>query len=410
MILYKSTFRPTQLLQSNNIIDVLENQAALSFVMQQRGTPTTELSLRYAGKVDFDLPTTLQLMDVYQRAKKKLPYFVENQLAIDKRSYEQSTSEAVAKYKTTFIHGKTLLDMTAGIGVDSLFLAKRFDEIIAVERNTELHEMASYNVKKLGCTNIKRVDGDSHTLLNKSYDWVYIDPDRRVKNARSVALHLLEPNVLQLYDDFRKYAQNVYIKLSPLFDIEMVLRQFEDTQAIYLLAEKGEVKEVGIHLNFKQKTTFPAIHHIDVHSGFSHTSPSQQHSGEISIAESSESYSHLLLPISLVAKSKAYPYFIGSQDVYKNPSFEVFYSNEHKIEGFRAFEVLDRSTLSPKKVKQMLNSNKISQANIIIKGLKEKPADWHKKLGSRDGGNYFLFLLKSKKSEAVLGEFISSKK
>ena len=410
MILYKSTFRPTQLLQSNNIIDVLENQAALSFIMQHKGTPTADLSLRYAGKVDFDLPTTLQLLDIYQRAQKKLPHFVKNLLAIDKRSYEQSTSEAVAKYKTTFIHGKNLLDMTAGIGVDSLFLSKRFDEIIAVERNTELHELANYNLNKLGCANIKRVNGDSKPLLNKSFDWVYIDPDRRVQNIRSVALHNLEPNVLDMYDDLRKYARNVYIKLSPLFDIEMVLRQFEDTQAIYLLAEKGEIKEVGVHLNFKQKTTLPTIHHVDVYSGFFHTSTSQQYSAELSIAESSESYSHLFLPLSLVAKSKAYTYFIGEREVFKNPSFEVFYSDENQVEGFRAFKVLDRSTFSPKKVKQMLKRNEVSQANIIIKGLKDKPAVWHKKLGSRDGGNYFLFLLKSKKSEAVLGEFISSEK
>jgi hypothetical protein len=40
--------------------------------------------------------------------------------------------------------------------------------------------------------------------------------------------------------------------------------------------------------------------------------------------------------------------------------------------------------------------------NIVIKGINELPAKWHKKLGTSDGGDWFLFLLKSEDSEAIL--------
>jgi hypothetical protein len=44
----------------------------------------------------------------------------------------------------------------------------------------------------------------------------------------------------------------------------------------------------------------------------------------------------------------------------------------------------------------------IDKLNIIIKGMNESPTKWHKNLGTTDGGDWFLFLLKSGESEAIL--------
>jgi len=109
--------------QSNDIIDVLENYEATTFIDERFTDDIATLSLRFSGKTSFNITVCLQLLELYRKATHKLPFFVEHKLALDKRSYEQSTSQRVALYKSQLINGGTLLDITAGLGVDATFLS-----------------------------------------------------------------------------------------------------------------------------------------------------------------------------------------------------------------------------------------------------------------------------------------------
>ena len=166
-------------MQSNDIIDVLENKEARTFIRQNIAADTSLLSLKYSSSVGANFTVWLQLIKLLAKAKFKLPLFHEKLLALDQRSYEQATSQLVAAYKSEFIIGDTLLDITGGLGVDSMFLADSVAEIIAVEQNEDLHKMATYNIQTLGIGNITRCLGDGVSFLSKKYEWVYIDPDRR---------------------------------------------------------------------------------------------------------------------------------------------------------------------------------------------------------------------------------------
>ena len=55
----------------------------------------------------------------------------------------------------------------------------------------------------------------------------------------------------------------------------------------------------------------------------------------------------------------------------------------------------------------MLMSRDIRKVNISVKGLRDQPSVWHKKLDTTDGGEYYLLILKSKKSEAILTKIFS---
>ena len=55
----------------------------------------------------------------------------------------------------------------------------------------------------------------------------------------------------------------------------------------------------------------------------------------------------------------------------------------------------------------MLMRLDIRKVNISVKGLRDQPSVWHKKLGTTDGGEYYLLILKSKKSEAILTKIFS---
>ena len=119
-------------MQSNHIIAVLSSDEGIRFVKNNLNSDPNDLALKYAGMTSFDLKTALHLISIYKKASMKVPIISDNLLAIDQRSYEQSTSQKVAQYKANFIRGKNLLDLTAGIGIDSLYLSQNFEQIEAI--------------------------------------------------------------------------------------------------------------------------------------------------------------------------------------------------------------------------------------------------------------------------------------
>ena len=393
-------------MQSNDIIDVLESEEAATFIDTHFNDDFAALSLRFAGKTGFNITVCLQLMELYKKAKLKIPFYVSKKLGLDKRSYEQSTSQNVAVYKQGFINGDTLLDMTAGLGVDSMFLAKVFNNVKAIERNEELHKLAVYNLDKVGIGNVLRICGDSENELNRKFDWVYIDPDRRMDEKRLVALPDLEPNVLDLLPKLEDYASRVYVKLSPLFDVQEVWRKFENCESIHLIAEKGEVKEVGVVLNHTGDLLQQKLVLKDVLTFF-YKEMSRDDVAE-SLQASDKEFGNLLIPDSLVSKAKCCEYLLRDKEVGKHESFELYFGNDDHNEGFRTFNIIEKSNLSTKAITSNLKKYNVTQTNIVIKGLKDKPAIWHKKLNTRDGGNYYLIILKAAHSEAFLVKKITS--
>ena len=393
-------------MQSNDIIDVLENKEARTFIRQHIAADTSLLSLKYSSSVDPNFTVWLQLIKLLAKAKFKLPLFHEKLLALDQRSYEQATSQLVAAYKSEFIAGDTLLDITGGLGVDSIFLAGSVGEITAVEQNENLHKMAAYNIQTLGIANIARCLGDGMSFISRKYDWVYIDPDRRPDSGRSVALHLLQPNVLDLMPLLQKFATRVYIKLSPLFDIEELYRQFSGIETIHVIAQNGEVKEVGVVLRMALSENSSSIRLRDVATSFDiHLEKAPKPNWNY--MRNDDEYSFVLLPIALVAKTKSAAYFLEKIEAKKHDAFEIFFSNSEATEGFRNLKIIEKSNLNSKNIKAMLTRLGIRQVNISVKGLRDQPSVWHKKLGTKDGGEYYLLILKSKKSEAILTKIFS---
>jgi len=390
--------------QSNDIIDVLENQEAVRFMKKHVMSDLVSLSLQFSGKVTFNLAVCLQLMDVYKRARVKLPTLAGSMIAIDKRSYEQCTSEAIAKFKQEFIKGNSLLDITGGIGVDALYLAKNFNRIVVVERNERLHELAQYNNHKLGIENIERNCEDGENFISEKYDWIYIDPDRRKEEIRSVALENLEPNILELIPKLNKFSSYCYIKLSPLYDIAEVWRKFENASDVYILSEKGEIKEVGVVLNFEEQFE-KKIHLVEVTNNFRQTIG--QPVNNLTRFYSSEKFENVLLPNSLLLKSRITQFFLDKIKTNKHPLYEVYYANEPETEGFRTLRILGVTSMATRSIKKLLKANDVNQINILLKGLRDNPINWHKKLNTRDGGEFYLLLLKSEKSEALLCKLIS---
>ena len=122
-----------------------------------------------------------------QKAREKLPAWYANDALIfpPALSVEQASSEQTAQYKASLASGNRLLDLTGGMGVDSWAFAQQVKQVIYVERNEELAQLAAHNLPMLGATNISVKTGDglafltTHQSTQEKTDWIYLDPHRR---------------------------------------------------------------------------------------------------------------------------------------------------------------------------------------------------------------------------------------
>lgn len=388
-------------MQSKAIIDVLNNSEATSFIHKHMNGRVSELALQFAGKVDFNLGEVLQLIKLYKKAKSKLPLFVEHTLALEIRAYEQSTSQEVASYKARLLSGNTLVDFTGGIGVDSMFLSKSFETIDVFETNIELHLLACYNLNKLGITNVNRIAESSEKAIRKFYDWGYIDPDRRVKTNKAVALSNMEPDVMAMMPVFQKHCKQLYIKLSPLFDLAEIWKVFSNVKEVIVIAERDEVKEVGVVLswgdNSKKLKLYDVYSHFKREYSFENSS-----SPEPLIQDERLNWAYLHLANSLLTKTRMAKYELLNKNVKKHPDFLMYFSEQSSIDGFRTFRIKERSKASIKSIKKLLKKHHINQLNLIIKGSRDQPIIWHSKLKTSGGGNDYLFILLGEIKEAML--------
>ena len=182
------------------------------------------------------------------RAERKLPSYAAAQCILPPRAFEQASSEATAAHKA--IEGDTVLDLTCGLGVDSLYLSRRFRRVVALERDPLLARITSENFSRMGVANIEVVNTSAEEYLRQEglhFDWIYADPDRRSAEGRKlVLLEACSPDILTLKPLLDRVSERLCLKNSPLFDVDEALRLFPDSR-VEVLSLGDECKEILIY-------------------------------------------------------------------------------------------------------------------------------------------------------------------
>lgn len=162
------------------------------------------------------------------RAAAKLPSYAAAGCILPPLAFEQASSEACATHKR--IGGGRLLELTCGLGVDTLFLSRRFEQVVTLERSEVLAAVARENFRRLGVTNVEVVNAPAEEYLARCaehFDWLYADPDRRSADGRKqLRLEASSPDVLALLPRLKEVADRLCFKLSPLFDVDEAFRLF----------------------------------------------------------------------------------------------------------------------------------------------------------------------------------------
>ncbi len=292
-----------------------------------------------------------------QRAKSKLPSYYAVRAILPPRAYEQSSSELCAAENN--LSGTSVLDLTCGLGVDTLALSRKFSRVVSCERDEVLASITRYNLRLLGVENVTIENCSAEEYLEKTtdhFDWIFVDPDRRgEKGEKLVLLEECSPDVVALFPRIMEVADRLCIKSSPLFDTAEAERKFGNC-SVEVLSLAGECKQVNIYVDGGAPTLSAAA----VGMGCFEVDRSKADSYSFADApvESSE-YQYLTIPdVALVHSRLVAAAFAGKADVWSNNGVALSREYPENVLG-RIFKIDEIFDFGSKELKRALKGKKI---------------------------------------------------
>jgi len=401
----------SEISSKDNIPNIGFSKAELDFIQKYKDEDVTKLVLKSTQFKKLDVKKLAAQILSRQKASKKLPEWsaIEKLIFPPALSVEQCSSEATAKYKSSLISGKTLVDITGGMGVDSFYLSKNFEETHYYEQQEEVAKTALYNFDLLNAKNITVHNQDSIASLSKAeskVDWIYADPARRDANRQKVVLLSdCAPDVNFHLPALFEHTSNILLKTSPLLDIDLAAHELKSVKEIHVIGYEQECKELLFKIDktisnedFLIKAQIISPTGNVIHSvAFTRK---QEREAEI---EFSEPLSYLYEPHPAVLKAGAFKYLGIAFGVKKLAVHSHLYTSETLVANFpgRVFEIIGVCKPDAKEINSYITENK---ANLTIRNFPAKIDDLRKKWRLKEGGKFYLFattLFNQKKAVVV---------
>jgi len=338
------------------------------------------------------------------KAKNKLPtwFSLEHIYYANKLNISQTSSEVTAAYKSEIVNGDSLVDITAGFGVDTLAFSKIIKKVYHVEKNQLLSSIAKSNFEKMKLTNVAFVNTDGIDFLKqstKSFDWIYVDPSRRTDTKEKVYfLSDCEPDVTVNIDLLFSKSENILIKTGPLLDLTIGTRQIKHIKEIHIVALDNDVKEVLWVLKdgFNDE---PIIKTANIKKDTKEVFEFKQSEEKAAIPIISEPQKYLYEPNAALLKSGAFKLICSRLGVSKLHTHSHLYTSktQKKFPG-RSFEIKSITPYNKKEIQRL----GLVKANITTRNFLDSVATIRKKLKLKDGGTDYLFFTKDVKDKLIV--------
>ncbi|WP_339648121.1 class I SAM-dependent methyltransferase [uncultured Salegentibacter sp.] len=369
------------------------NDEVREFLKNNLKTTAAELALRGSSFSGISSSELAQQLIGLQKAERKLPTWFKNSQIYypPKLNLEQTSSETTAKYKASLVKGKTLIDLTGGLGIDDFYFAQNFKEVIHCELNAELSEIAAHNLKQLGRENISFKNVDSIEYLketDQNFDCIYVDPARR-DNAGGKVFRLADclPNVPANLDLLFKKTDIILIKTSPLLDLQAGISELQFVTETHIIAVNNEVKELlwllkkGDNQETKIKTLNFTKKGVEKFEGIL-----DKLTGVVAYSLPKK---FLYEPNGAIMKSGLFKEIaLQTQTSKLHPNSHLYTSEKEINFPGRKFKILDIEDYKPGLLKKKFKNLK---ANITTRNFPESVVILRKKLKIKDGGKSYLF-------------------
>ena len=291
------------------------------------------------------------------KAKAKLPSYYRSRAIIPDLAFEQSSSEMCAECKS--ISGELLLDLTCGLGVDSLHLSKRFKHVVALEKDEILAMVTRENFRRIGVTNIDVINSSAEDFLATTdlhFDWIYVDPDRRNSEGKKlVRLEDCSPNIIELMLLIKAKGNKLCIKNSPLFDVDEAFRLFGNCR-VEVLSVGGECKEVVIYVDGSK----PSLSAIALGRGTLVVNAEDVIYDLCTEPFIPSNYNYLVVPDVAIKKARLVAHHLNDRaDLFSNNGYGFAKERSEGIIG-EVFAISEISLYNPRKLKKELKGSRIT--------------------------------------------------
>jgi THUMP domain-like/Conserved hypothetical protein 95 len=384
-----------------NELDILKSAEAQHIIAEHIATDPSVFALKNKHKAAATLATQIKYL---QRSKSKLPSFYAAKAIVPPLAFEQCSSERAASAKD--FSGNKCLDLTCGLGVDSLHFSKSFQQVTSIERNNVLAETVRYNLGLMNIHNIEVLNTSAEDFVNnyigEPFDLIYIDPARRDGGGKKVFLpEDCEPNFVELLPILQKIGRKIVIKMSPLFDVDAAIRQFPNVSEIGVISVDNECKEVLLVFEneaFKEDAK-PNIFIKCFYKNqfFSFTKNAHKNNNlDVKIGEIT-TFNYIVEPDVAFYKARFLentpPQYFDPKTTILTASNGFFLSNNiENLHDFpaRIFHIEAAFTYQPKKILAYLKAEKIKALNVVQRNFPFSAADIRTALKVREGGDWFL--------------------
>ncbi|MBK9335894.1 MAG: hypothetical protein IPM98_04660 [Lewinellaceae bacterium] len=347
---------------------------------------------RYPG---VSVPAAVGQIEALRKVHSKIPAWYNTGLEFPPGlSVEQASSEQTARFKAGLFSGKTMADLTGGMGVDTYFFAQRFEQVTYVEHNPELVALARHNFGVLGAANITAIQTDAETFLNHNtahFDLLYLDPARRDGGHRRLfRLEDCAPNILEIKEKLLETADRVLIKTAPLLDLNQATGLLQSVSHIWVVSVDNEVKEV-LYLLEKSAPAFDQVPIEAVCIGetlrvFRHTRLEEQATESRYAAPQG----YLYEPDAAVLKAGAFRAFAAQLGLWKLHANTHLYTSGELVPNVpgRMFSVEAVLRYDRREVQRFLPEGR---ANIAVRNFPDSTEQVRQRLGLADGGEWYIF-------------------
>lgn len=385
------------------------NPEEKEFISQNIDSNTTKLLLQ-SKKEDIDIKFCVQQIEGIKKAKEKFPSLLENNdlLFTPKINLEQTSSEQTAKYKASlFPKESTLRDLTSGFGIDVIFFAKELKKVYYHEINYELACIAEENFKALGLNNIIVNKGNSANDIDSldKTDIIYLDPSRRDDNNNKVfLLKDCQPDIIEILPFLFDKAKTICLKLSPMLDIKLAIKEIKNIKEIHIISVKNECKELFLVLekDYEKEIEYKCID-FDANGKINEFSFTTEKS-ITRLAEKKELKmgAYIYEPNTSVLKAGGFHSLCEKFKVSKIASHSHLYISEKEIEDFPGRKFIIKTILPYNNKILKTLSTRYPKANITIRNFPQTVSEIRKRTNVKEGGDIYLFFTTNKENEKII--------
>lgn len=379
------------------------------FIEEHKNDDVRALALQAGKYGGFDFQFALRQIAGWQIARQKLPSWAATEGLVypPHLSMEQCSSELTAKYKAALCSGDSLTDLTGGFGIDCAFMSVNFQSSCYVERNEDLCKIAEHNFKKLQLPNVSVNCAEAADFLANMprADVVYLDPARRDKNGKkTVSIGDCEPDVTKLKDLLLSKAGEVWVKFSPMLDLNLALKDIPEITEAHVVAVNNECKELLLKIVQDGMRGDVKIVCANLKKAGDMELFAQNRSDEETAAclYADRPYVFIYEPNVAILKGGLYKSVSEKFGVKKLHQNSHLYTSEELNEEFpgRKFRVLSVFSMNKKELKRELAD--VSKANVSIRNFPLSAEELRKRLKLKEGGDIYIFATTLRNGDKVL--------